>query len=873
MTLPGQMIRQRDFSAGELVEYAKRADDDKIMRAGGRQMRNWRILNSRAMEIRPGRTALFSEPGRTDEVRLDSSTIYRLSFGNGTFRVRDASGAFVFGVAGLPWSVATIDQITWAAVDYDVVICFPGMKTKIARWDGASTWTFLDYSFRSDGAGLPRCPFYRIAAKGITMLPSGTTGSVTLTFSAAVLLADHVGAVFNWANKRIRITAVASSTSGTGTCLETLLPCQRLTVPAGNENAFAVGDVVIGSATNAQGEVTSINATSHYVYVQNLTLATGFTTSDTIVGPSGRSTVSAVATVTPQATSTWSEQAISDARGWPQSVSTDVNRIIFCDLPSIPEGIIWSAIGTSDDLLIGSTASDAMMEVMTGKPRVYHVIGGQDEFVFTNKGVRYIPISASNPLRPGSVQFLEISPDACASIRPVATADGVVYLNEGKTRLIAILPTGQVTRPYATQEMSQWHAHLIKTPIALAASTGDGEFPERYVYVVNADGTMAVGRYDRAKQWVGFVPWESAGLVKWISVLASRLILSTEYSGDGDVTIVESVSAAAYIDGAVELNDIPAALAAGTGATYEIFDNAGDDIGNMTAGGGNEAWHDGVTSKAAAACAMQASGTGWAGKALPSAHPVKSVELYPSNDNGFALGEGGNITLELRAKASATTTGADGVLLGSTSIADVTSGPITINSNDDVTAYPYVWVRVINLTATNTYLAQAKFYRTGQVLASPSGGTGDLWFYAGAEVDLADGLKPMGTRAVNASGNLVEETGDDLSSATLNAGFAFESEFEPFVPHAGEGQSVRQSARLRSIKQAIITVQESTGFMFGTKRVAPWRVSDDGSAAPPQREETLTFRPLGRSHDPRISLVKDTPGTLRVLEVGLEVNV
>lgn len=873
MTLPGQMIRQRDFSAGELVEYAKRADDDKIMRSGGRQMRNWRILNSRAMEIRPGRTALFSEPGRTDEVRLDSSTIYRLSFGDGTFRVRDAAGAFVFGAAGMPWSAATASQITWAAVDYDVVICFPGMKTKIARWDGAASWTLLDYNFRTDGAGLPRCPFYRIAAKGITMLPSATTGSVSLTFSGDALLADHVGTVFSWANKRIEITAVTNATTGTGTCLETLLPCQRLTVPAGNENAFAIGDVVIGSATNAQGEVTSINTTSHYVYVQNLTLATGFTTADTIVGPSGRTTTSAVSTVTPQATSTWSEQAISDARGWPQSVSTDVNRIIFCDLPSIPEGIIWSAIGTPDDLLIGANASDAMMEVMTGKPRIYHVIGGQDEFVFTNKGVRYIPISASNPLRPGSVQFLEISPDACASIRPVATADGVLYLNEGMTRLIAILPTGQVTRPYATQEMSQWHAHLIKTPLALAASTGDGDFPERYVYVLNSDGTMAVGRYDRAKQWVGFVPWESAGAVKWISVLSSRLLLSTEYSGDGDVTIVELVASSSYVDGAIALNNIPPALAAGTGSTYKIFDNAGDDIGNMTAGGGLIAFHDGVTSKAAASCAMQASGTGWAGKALPSAHPIDYAHVWPSSDNGFALGEGGNITLELRAKASATVTGADGVLLATASLADVTSGPVVLTSNDDVTEYPYVWVRVINLTATNTYLAQVRFYRKGQVLESPSGGTGDLWFYAGSEVDLADGLKPMGTRAVNAAGNIVEEQGDDLSSATLNVGFAFESEFEPFVPHAGEGQSVRQSARLRSIKQALVTVQQSTGFTFGSKRVAPWRVSDDGAAAPPQREETVTFRPLGRSYDPRISLVKDTPGTLRVLEVGLEVNV
>ena len=54
-----QVIRQRDFSAGELDEYAERSDEPMV-RAGGRQMSNWRIMTPRAMEFRCGRRALFS---------------------------------------------------------------------------------------------------------------------------------------------------------------------------------------------------------------------------------------------------------------------------------------------------------------------------------------------------------------------------------------------------------------------------------------------------------------------------------------------------------------------------------------------------------------------------------------------------------------------------------------------------------------------------------------------------------------------------------------------------------------------------------------------------------------------------------------------
>ncbi|MGB0670026.1 MAG: hypothetical protein ACPGNT_00895, partial [Rhodospirillales bacterium] len=56
----------------------------------------------------------------------------------------------------------------------------------------------------------------------VTLTPSGTTGSITLTASAAVFVSDHVNTRFRVGNKEVEVTAVASGTSATATVKEDL---------------------------------------------------------------------------------------------------------------------------------------------------------------------------------------------------------------------------------------------------------------------------------------------------------------------------------------------------------------------------------------------------------------------------------------------------------------------------------------------------------------------------------------------------------------------------------------------------------------------------------------------------------------------------
>jgi hypothetical protein len=61
---------------------------------------------------------------------------------------------------------------------------------------------------------------------------------------------------------------------------------------------------------------------------------------------------------------------------------------------------------------------------------------------------------------------------------------------------MAVIATGAYLRPFNTESLSQFHTHLFDAMQRIAAPSGDDTFLERYPYVLNGDGTIAVGKYD-----------------------------------------------------------------------------------------------------------------------------------------------------------------------------------------------------------------------------------------------------------------------------------------------------------------------------------------------------------------------------------------
>lgn len=687
------------------------------MRAGARRIENFRLLNTGVPEARPGRTALFLQTGRTDEVRIGNLGTFKFCFGAGDLKIRDSSDAVIATDAGRPWTAATAVNVVWAVVDNDVVMCFPGMRMRVARLAADGSWSFFDYAFRPGNGSSLKAPFYRFPqTSGITMQPSGINvgASITVEFSSDVLVAAHVGVLFRYQQAQLLITGVTDARHANAICVDYLPQSARYNV--GNSDGFRIGEIIEGSTTGTRAEIGGIPDGTHLDVIVLNNRATGFGV-ETVVGPNARTNVVSGAPLTPLATTTWSEQAISAARGWPESCATDVGRLIFCNLPDVSHGIIWSAISDPYDLEVTADANGGIFETIAGRPRIYHVVGGPDEFVFTDRGVKYIPISESNPLKPGSVSFREITSDAASSVRPVSTSEGVLYVDAQRGRVVAIVGTGQTARPYIAQDVSELHADLFKSPIALASSTGGGAMPERYVFALNADGTLAIGKYGTTKEWVGWLPWSGPGACKWVSALDARVLFTSRYlPNDVQRDLVELMEADDYLDAMVPINAVPTQLA-------------------------------------------------------------------------------------------------------------------------------------------------------------PPGGKGPLWWLASSTVALMRGFRFDGYREVDADGFLVPEEGEEFDDPDYVAGLVFNSTLVPFIPHAQPGQSQRQSQRRRKIARATVSVQDSTGFMFNAQRIPPWRQGENQAGQPDLREETYPFRTLGRAIDPTVTITKDVPGPLRLLELGFEVTV
>lgn len=752
---------QRNFSGGEADASIKRSDEIPLLKAAGRQMRNWRILNSGSMTNRPGRTILGLEGPRVEEVFMTPTQKFYLVFGNTYLRVYNAAFTKVFDSGNsMPWTTTTAQNVVWAAdsIQYQIFICFAGSQPQVLSWDGvsqSSTWTLVNYAEQVNLSGQKRTIFYRLSPLGVTLQPSGTTGTVTLTFSAGMnLVSGHVGTRIRHVNRQILITAVGSSTSATGLIEERLYNGAIIVCLSDPAVQFSIGDEVIGKTSGAKGLVVGFAGDGIHVNVQHLD-NTAYGT-ETLVGPNGSLSINGTThgqfdNWPPYAITVWDDEVMNSFRGWPAACAFDQSRLIFNNFPPLPQLIAWSAIGNSYDLYTDANnvaATNAIQELAPQKSQVLYVIPGMEgsEFVFTDRAVYYIPINQTTPLQPGSVAFNTIATDGAASVKPRNVQESIVYVGFGGTQVKVIQSVGAYNRPYIIDDISLLHSHLLNSPIAIAAPAPSAQFEERYFYILNSDGSILVAKY-AVKQ--GLIDTQNIGLLPW--------------SGSGTAT---------WIAGAPGQSDF---LISGTYAP-----------------------------------------------------------------NGIAA------------------------------------------------------VNITELMDKTQFLDAGMLYNSAPASLTPPGGKGPLWFLANGTVDLMDGSRMMGTYNVDANGFLIPQNnaGEDFTSVTLTAGQAWTATFEPFVPAVQPGQDVGQRLRRRRIARWTIYVTSSTGFVYqrifggpitptspaiGTvmqqRRVDTWNQDDDPTKAPPQREQTYLWRPVGRNHDPRVAIVKDTPGPLTIMESSLEVTV
>jgi hypothetical protein len=802
---------------------------------------------------------LFPATGRTEEVAMPGGSFFFLNFAAGAVTVFSSAGASVFTATtihrvptdagfAIPWTSLTLGGIVWAQIGKTIYIAYPdgapNNVPQVLSWDGVSTWMLGPYTETLNvGSGQKRTPFFRISPPNITLLPSATTGSITVTASSAVFSAGMIGTRLQFCGRQLTITAFTSSTVVTATVNEPLPPGQTLSYSGTLQGSVNIGDVVTGSTTGAQGIVTAsafqqlltfargggyftpghvgdsisggtsstvgtiigsnyyFDGSTYYIWdTVAVTSGTGFVAGETVTGPSGAGTVN---TVTGLNTNQVTVQLIPNTHDIIQQFSGTETVVG-------PAGSFTLSANSVIAPQAVAVWDDEVMNLFRGYPS--SVFADQSRLGFTNfpsvpAGIAWSAIGLPLDLFVGALPdnaIFELAPDSSQ----------VFYVIPG-------------------MESSEF------------------VFTDRAIYYIPIGGIVAKPLEPGSVAFIKLSDFGSMPLVQ-----PRRAEQSIIYMKAGGTTV-----------GAVQA----------PGAYYRpyVVDNISEIHTHLFVG---------FTPIAIA---------------IPSG-PTQFAELYLY----IAMSNGSLVTGRYVMRQGMLEPGPEGKpaigWLPWSGAGTVTW--IAARQSDMIFTTSYApngvpAVSVVERLDDNQYLDSALLVNSLPPPFTPPGGKGPLFKFPGpnSTVFLIDaGTRFMGTYNVDANGFIVPQFigGENLTSPVLIAGQPWTATLEPFTPEATPGQSVHQRMMKRRISRMAVFTTNGTGYLMarlfsgphtptspalGTvmnyRRIPTWDLGDDATQPPPLREEAQRWRPIGRAFDPRVAIIKDTPGPLMINELGIEVTI
>jgi hypothetical protein len=582
---------QADFSLGVTVPELIDADDLEIRSQSLQDGKNLRITRGRSARSRPG-TDLKVNVGNNQEVhdmRVQSASgelRFAVVVEPGGIRIWDEDYAFVQAFTGAPWG-SFPDGFPWVA-QFENAMVFGGYEFYALEYD-EGTWTFGALSFADLPGGEKALPYW-VFERGVTLTPSDYTGTITVTASSSIFSSDWIGKRIRYSKREIVLTAFISGTQMTGTVTERLPPTFTLTfADAAAIEGYAIGHVVTASDTNWSGIVVAKGATTItcVTVLGDAATATfnGPTTSDEIVSPTSTSSPTGVAKEsTPSGTTVWDEQLWSDHRGWPQS-GTEVNgRFALCNFPRVPNLLCLSSVRQFSDFGTGAADDDAILRTAGNQnPRFLHIVNATDLVILADRGAYYVKTRDGELVTPSNFQVTQFDERGATEVKPVVVEGAVLFVERNKSGVAACVLSGNVYLNWTVLDLARFHAHLVRDPVALCGPTPDPDMSERYVMVVNADGTMATMSWYTSfgEELVGFVPWEMEGrTVERAFPLFDRYHVVVK---NGANYTLEVFNPATYVDG-----NLPAAGAVNGGFLQTeggnlITTDGGDEIRLTTA--------------------------------------------------------------------------------------------------------------------------------------------------------------------------------------------------------------------------------------------------------------------------------------------------
>ncbi len=214
---------KNSFTAGEISPRLLGRGDLSAYENGAAILRNVFIHPTGGLSRRSGLRFVDTARGTGRMVSFEFNTeqIYLLVFTD--LFVDIYKNGVKTATITTPWTVAQIPQISWTQSADTLFVVHPDVAPKKITRTSDTLWSIGDITYYADDtSGRIFQPHHKFTDDSVSLSPSGTSGTITLTASVNVFVSGHQGVRMRVGNKEVEVTSVISATQVQATVKEAL---------------------------------------------------------------------------------------------------------------------------------------------------------------------------------------------------------------------------------------------------------------------------------------------------------------------------------------------------------------------------------------------------------------------------------------------------------------------------------------------------------------------------------------------------------------------------------------------------------------------------------------------------------------------------
>lgn len=552
-----------NFNSGELSPLMEARSSIEKYRNGCRKLENFTITPYGPINRRPGTQYLGSAKLSSTRCRLiglnlSDSNRYVAEIGvgyirfwqNGALLMNGGSPVEAVGVDYLgnltgttphPYQEADLRGISVVSVNNVVYLAHANYQPmRLSRYSDTN-WTIGEVAWKWPA-------MTSVNTSSITITPSATTGTTTLTASSGLFQTGHVGSYWQIShpnpsqNITANITGNSTSSSiavyGNWSITTWNYWTATITLQASNDNTnwttlrtyqgncdanFTSTGVSVGLqyfrivisnwAANASGTPNPAGINARVMFnpidamLPGVVKITGVSGTPTVTNgvsyyPTATATVVQTLSAT-TATAVWYEGAFSAVQGYPNVVTLHESRIIYGGTSSLPTSLWGSKTNDFQNFRQGALDSDSFLFNLASNTggKINWMVSKQALLIGTAQDEWYISSTGANaPLTPSNVIAAKQSHYGSAGIPALIINDTILYVQRMSRKIREFIYTWQ-SQTWVSSDLTALAEQSTRN---LIVESSYQRAPDAIYWFVRGDGQLVSMTYEREQQVTGF---------------------------------------------------------------------------------------------------------------------------------------------------------------------------------------------------------------------------------------------------------------------------------------------------------------------------------------------------------------------------------